>query len=243
MPADQYPLLVAGTTFYFYHIRFNLDGYRVYAIPYAFALIGLLAAAALRTDALASLLRKDISAIHRESFRQIRYVMALLFVYFLTADPSLPLLGPRFVVGFFALSYLLLLLTHWRLPAVITKYAFSGARVERTLIVGTPEKVADLGLYLAHKEDIGIKTIGIVCDGIPRGHLWKISRLGRAVGFKALAEDAQYHAGDRGRVSHFQEPARVHHRYLPGAGRAAARGQHAALDVHSQGLHVCGRRP
>lgn len=155
------------TTFYFYHIRFNLDGYRVYAIPYAFALIGLLAAAALRTDALASLLRKDISAIHRESFRQIRYVMALLFVYFLTADPSLPLLGPRFVVGFFALSYLLLLLTHWQLPAVITKYAFSGARVERTLIVGTPEKVADLGLYLAHKEDIGIKTIGIVCDDIP----------------------------------------------------------------------------
>src|SRR5271169_2380721 len=93
------------TSFYTYHTyqdTFTVDGYRVYAIPYAFALIGLLAAAALRTDALASLLRKDISAIHRESFRQIRYVMALLFVYFLTASP--PLLGARFVVGFFALS-------------------------------------------------------------------------------------------------------------------------------------------
>jgi exopolysaccharide biosynthesis polyprenyl glycosylphosphotransferase len=172
------------TTFYFYHASFSLDGYRVYAIPYAFALIGLLAAAALRTDALASLLRKDISAIHRESFRQIRYVMALLFVYLLTANTQL--LGWKFVVAFFALSYLLLLLTHWQLPAVITKYAFSGSRVERTLIVGSPEKVAELGLYLAHKEEIGIKTIGIVCDGIARGVYGKYRALGELSDLKPL---------------------------------------------------------
>jgi putative colanic acid biosynthesis UDP-glucose lipid carrier transferase len=172
------------TTFYCYHTTVTIEGYRVYAIPYAFALIGLLAAAALRTDALASLLRKDISAIHRESFRQIRYVMALLFVYFLTASP--PVLGSRFVVGFFALSYLVLLLSHWRLPAVITKYAFSGSRVERTLIVGSPEKVSDLGLYLAHKEEIGINTIGLVCDGIPRGTYGKYRALGELADLKPL---------------------------------------------------------
>jgi putative colanic acid biosynthesis UDP-glucose lipid carrier transferase len=172
------------TTFCLSHKVLCVDNYRVYAVPYAFALIGLLAAAALRTDALASLLRKDVSAIHKESFRQIRYVMALLFIYFLTANP--PLLGSRFVVAFFALSYLVLLLTHWRLPAVITKYAFSGSRVERTLIVGTPEKVADLGLYLAHKEDIGIRTIGIVCDGIPRGMYGKYRALGELSDLKPL---------------------------------------------------------
>jgi exopolysaccharide biosynthesis polyprenyl glycosylphosphotransferase len=169
-----YWALVAG--FKEYHMSVDAGGYRVYAIPYSFALIGLLTAAAMRTDALASLLRKDISAIHRESFRQIRYVMALLFIYFLTASP--PLLGSKFVVAFFALSYLVLLLTHWRLPAIITQYAFSGSRVERTLIVGTPEKVSELGLYLAHKEDIGIKTIGIVCDGIARGMYGKYRALG-----------------------------------------------------------------
>jgi exopolysaccharide biosynthesis polyprenyl glycosylphosphotransferase len=171
-------------TFEVYRVNFNLQDYRAYAIPYAFALIGLLAAAALRTDALASLLRKDVSAIHRESFRQIRYVMALLFIYFLTANP--PLLGSHFVVAFFALSYLVLLLTHWRLPAIITKYAFSGSRVERTLIVGTPEKVSELGLYLAHKEDIGIKTIGLVCDGIPRGVYGKYRALGELSDLKPL---------------------------------------------------------
>ncbi len=172
------------TTFCLDHTTLNLDSYRVYAIPYAFALIGLLAAAALRTDALASLLRKDVAAIHKEAFRQIRYVMALLFIYFLTANP--PILGSRFVVAFFALSYLVLLLTHWRLPAVITKYAFSGSRVERTLIVGTPEKVAELGLYLAHKEDIGIKTIGLVCDDIPRGTYGKYRALGELSDLKPL---------------------------------------------------------
>ena len=172
------------TSFCLDHTTLNIDSYRQYAIPYAFALIGLLAAAALRTDALASLLRKDVSAIHRESFRQIRYVMALLFIYFLTANP--PILGSRFVVAFFALSYLVLLLTHWKLPAVITKYAFSGSRVERTLIVGTPEKVAELGLYLAHKEDIGIKTIGIVCDDIPRGTYGKYRALGELSDLKPL---------------------------------------------------------
>lgn len=172
------------TTFCLDHTSLSLDSYRVYAIPYAFALIGLLAAAALRTDALASLLRKDIAAIHRESFRQIRYVMLLLFIYFLTANP--PVLGSRFVVAFFALGYLILLLTHWRLPAVMTKYAFSGARVERTLIVGTPEKVSELGLYLAHKEDIGIKTIGIVCDDIPRGTYGKYRALGELSDLKPL---------------------------------------------------------
>ena len=172
------------TTFCLDHTTISLDSYRVYAIPYAFALIGLLAAAALRTDALASLLRKDIAAIHRESFRQIRYVMLLLFIYFLTANP--PVLGSRFVVAFFALGYLVLLLTHWRLPAVMTKYAFSGSRVERTLIVGTPEKVAELGLYLAHKEDIGIKTIGIVCDDIPRGTYGKYRALGELSDLKPL---------------------------------------------------------
>ena len=31
------------TVFYLYHTTFTLEGYRVYAIPYAFALIGLLA--------------------------------------------------------------------------------------------------------------------------------------------------------------------------------------------------------
>jgi putative colanic acid biosynthesis UDP-glucose lipid carrier transferase len=172
------------TTFCLDHTSLTVDSYRVYAIPYAFALIGLLAAAALRTDALASLLRKDIAAIHRESFRQIRYVMLLLFIYFLTANP--PVLGSRFVVAFFALGYLILLLTHWRLPAVMTKYAFSGSRVERTLIVGTPEKVSELGLYLAHKEDIGIKTIGIVCDDIPRGTYGKYRALGELSDLKPL---------------------------------------------------------
>ena len=172
------------TTFFLGHKVLCMDNYRVYAVPYAFALIGLLAAAALRTDALASLLRKDIAAIHRESFRQIRYVILLLFIYFLTANP--PLLGAHFVVAFLALSYLVLLLTHWRLPAVITKYAFSGSRVERTLIVGTPEKVADLGLYLAHKEDIGIKTIGLVCDGIARGMYGKYRALGELSDLKPL---------------------------------------------------------
>jgi putative colanic acid biosynthesis UDP-glucose lipid carrier transferase len=172
------------TTFCLGHKVLCVDNYRIYAVPFAFALIGLLAAAALRSDALASLLRKDIAAIHRESFRQIRYMMLLLFVYFLTASP--PLLGSHFVVAFVALSYLVLLLTHWRLPAVITKYAFSGSRVERTLIVGTPEKVSEIGLYLAHKEDIGIKTIGIVCDGIPRGTYGKYRALGELSDLKPL---------------------------------------------------------
>ena len=172
------------TSFCVDHTMLGLDSYRAYAIPYAFALIGLLAAAALRSDALASLLRKDIAAIHRESFRQIRYVLLLLFVYFLTASPQI--LGARFVVAFVALSYLVLLLTHWRLPAVMTKYAFSGSRVERTLIVGTPEKVAELGLYLAHKEDIGIKTIGLVCDDIPRGTYGKYRALGELSDLKPL---------------------------------------------------------
>ncbi len=164
------------TTFCLDHKVLTWDNYRVYAAPYAFMLIGLLAAAALRTDALASLLRKDIAAIHREAFRQIRYIMALLFIYFLTASPQL--LGLHFVIVFFVLSYLILLLTHWRLPAVITKYAFGGSRVERTLIIGTPDQVTDMGLYLAHKEEIGIKTIGLVCDGIPRGMYGKYRALG-----------------------------------------------------------------
>jgi exopolysaccharide biosynthesis polyprenyl glycosylphosphotransferase len=176
-----YWVLVAA--FYTYH-KGTLEAYRVFAVPYAFALIGLLAAAALRTDALASLLRKDISAIHRESFRQIRYVIVLFFVYFLTAN--MPILGSKFVLAFCFLTYLVLLLTHWKLPTIITKYAFSGSRVERTLIVGTPEKVADLGLYLAHKEDIGIKTIGLVCDGIPRGTYGKYRALGELSDLKPL---------------------------------------------------------
>lgn len=164
------------TTLYLHHKVLTADNYREYALPYAFMLIGLLVAAALRSDALASLLRKDISAIHREAFRQIRYIMMMLFVYFLTANP--PVLGSHFILIFFGFSYIILLLTHWRLPAVITKYAFGGSRVERTLIVGTPDQVAELGLYLAHKEEIGIKTIGLVCDGIPRGMYGKYRALG-----------------------------------------------------------------
>jgi putative colanic acid biosynthesis UDP-glucose lipid carrier transferase len=164
------------TTFCLNHQVLTLENYRVYAVPYAFVLIGLLVAAALKSDALASLLRKDIAAINRESFRQIRYIILLLFIYFLTASPVV--LGLHFVLIFFALSYVILLLTHWRLPAIITKYAFSGSRVERTLIIGTPDQVSDLGLYLAHKEEIGIRTVGLVCDGIPRGTYGKYRALG-----------------------------------------------------------------
>jgi len=52
--------------------------------------------------------------------------------------------------------------------------------------VGTPEKVAELGLYLAHKEEIGIKTIGIVCDDIPRGLYGKYRALGELADLKPL---------------------------------------------------------
>lgn len=164
--------------------EYDAEAYRPYAVPYVFAIIGLLAAAALRTDALASLLRKDVSAIHRESFRQIRYMMALLFVYFLTTN--VPLLGSIFVLDFFVLSYLVLILTHLRLPAIITKYAFSGSRIERTLVIGSPGKISELGLYLAHKEDIGIKTIGIVCEGMSRGTYGKYRVLGELADLKPL---------------------------------------------------------
>ncbi len=164
------------TTLCLEHQAMTQDKYRDYALPYAFMLIGLLAAAALRSDAVASVLRKDVSTIHREAFRQIRYIMMMLFVYFLTTGA--PVLGPHFILIFFGLCYGILLFTQWRLPAMIAKYAFHGSRVERSLIVGTPDQVSDLGLYLAHKEEIGIKTIGLVCDGIPRGMYGKYRALG-----------------------------------------------------------------
>ncbi len=99
---------------------------------------------------------------HRLSLRQtIASVGTLVFYLIATKDSFI---SRVFFFNFVPLLYLILLLSHHYLPNFLARTVFAGIREEKTLLVGPARKAAELREWLKRKSEIGLRTVGLLCD-------------------------------------------------------------------------------
>ncbi len=107
-------------------------------------------------------LQNELLRQHRLSLRQtLASVGALVFYLIATKDAFISRI---FFFNFVPWLYVALLFSHHYLPHFLARRIFTGAREEKTLLVGTSGKAAQLRGWLRRKGDIGLRTIGLVSD-------------------------------------------------------------------------------
>jgi exopolysaccharide biosynthesis polyprenyl glycosylphosphotransferase len=107
-------------------------------------------------------LQNELLRQHRLSLRQtLASVGALVFYLVATKDAFISRI---FFFNFVPWLYVALLFSHHYLPQFLARRIFTGAREEKTLLVGTSGKAAQLRGWLRRKGDIGLRTIGLVSD-------------------------------------------------------------------------------
>src|SRR3954462_2192860 len=107
-------------------------------------------------------LQNELLRQHRLSLRQtFASVGALVFYLIATKDAFISRL---FFFNFVPWLYVVLLFSHHYLPQFLARRIFTGSREEKTILVGTSAKAAQLRAWLHRKSDVGLRTIGLISD-------------------------------------------------------------------------------
>ncbi len=104
--------------------------------------------------------RDELLRPHRLSLRQTIASVGLLVIYLVATKDAF--ISRIFFFNFVPWLYVALLFSHHYLPALLARSVFR--REEKTVLVGPPQKAADLGDWLRRKAEIGLRTIGLVYD-------------------------------------------------------------------------------
>ncbi|HEY4284334.1 MAG TPA: exopolysaccharide biosynthesis polyprenyl glycosylphosphotransferase, partial [Chthoniobacterales bacterium] len=105
-------------------------------------------------------LRDDLLHPHRLSLRQTIASVGLLVIYLIATKDAF--ISRIFFFNFVPWLYIALLFSHHYLPGVLARGVFR--REEKTLLVGPPQKAVTLRDWLRRKSEIGLRTVGIICD-------------------------------------------------------------------------------
>ena len=130
---------------------------------YFFIIVMALAMEALyryKTDT--SLLRKSTLEKHRTAIGQTLASSAAVLAFLVaTKDQSISRL---FLLCFSVALYGVLFSTACVLPGTLARFTFSGINQEITLLLGPSAKALALKTWLRRKADLGIHTVGLICD-------------------------------------------------------------------------------
>src|SRR6478672_4281404 len=107
-------------------------------------------------------LQNELLRQHRLSLRQTFASVGTLVFYLIATKDAF--ISRFFFFNFVPGLYVALLFSHHYLPQFLARRIFTGAREEKTLLVGTSGKAAQLRGWLRRKGDIGLRTIGLVSD-------------------------------------------------------------------------------
>jgi putative colanic acid biosynthesis UDP-glucose lipid carrier transferase len=107
-------------------------------------------------------LQNELLRQHRLSMRQVFASIGTLVLYLIATKDAF--ISRIFFFNFVPWLYVALLFSHHYLPSFLARRIFTGAREEKTLLVGSTEKAAQLRAWLRRKADIGLRTVGLVCD-------------------------------------------------------------------------------
>src|SRR5436309_2228481 len=105
-------------------------------------------------------LQNELLRPHRLSLRQTVASVGLLVVYLVATKDAF--ISRVFFFNFVPWLYVALLFSHYYLPSVLARGFFK--REEKTLLIGSPQKAAQLRDWLRRKAAIGLHTVGLISD-------------------------------------------------------------------------------
>ena len=146
--------------------------WRRYSTYCTVLVIGMLAESLSREGSKNYFLQSELLRQHRLSLRQTVASVGALVLYLIAAKDAF--ISRVFFFNFVPWLYLALLFSHHFLPHFLARRVFA-LREEKTLLVGSTGKAAQLRGWLRRKGDFGLRTVGIICeepldctqDGIP----------------------------------------------------------------------------
>ena len=105
-------------------------------------------------------LQNELLRPHRLSLRQTAASVGLLVLYLVAAKDAF--ISRVFLFNFVPWLYIALLFSHYYLPSILARGIFR--REDRTLLVGSSQRAAQLRDWLQRKSEIGFRTIGLVSE-------------------------------------------------------------------------------
>src|SRR2546430_4412997 len=147
--------------------------WRRYSIYCALLVLGMTLESLSRDGSKNYFLQNALRRQHRLSVAQTFASVGTLVFYLIATKDSF--ISRIFFFNFVPWLYVALLFSHHYLPQFLARRIFTGAREEKTVLVGSSAKAAQLRAWLRRKGDIGLRTIGLICnepiekteDGIP----------------------------------------------------------------------------
>ncbi|MFL6536928.1 MAG: exopolysaccharide biosynthesis polyprenyl glycosylphosphotransferase [Chthoniobacterales bacterium] len=167
--------------------------WRRYSIYCSMLVLGLVLESFSRDGSKNYFLQNELLRQHRLSLRQtFASIGALVFYLIATKDAFI---SRVFFFNFVPWLYVALLFSHHYLPWLLAQHFFTGVHRQRTLLVGKPERAANLRGWLRRKEEMGLQAVGLLCDdeagrtegGIPvLGNLSDVERVIRDQGITQI---------------------------------------------------------
>jgi exopolysaccharide biosynthesis polyprenyl glycosylphosphotransferase len=140
-------------------LTFNARRYGIYC---ALLVLGMAMESLSRDGSKNYFLQNELLRQHRLSLRQTFASVGALVLYIVAAKDAF--ISRVFFFNFVPWLYVVLLFSHHYLPSILARGIFKGEREEKTLLVGSSEKAAQLRGWLRRKADIGLRTIGLISD-------------------------------------------------------------------------------
>src|SRR5712671_4413629 len=106
------------------------------------------------------LLQNELLRPHRLSLRQTAASIGLLVLYLVAAKDAF--ISRVFLFNFVPWLYVALLFSHYYLPSLLSWGIFR--REDKTLLIGSGQRAAQLREWLQRKSEIGLHTVGLVSD-------------------------------------------------------------------------------
>src|SRR3954470_9503008 len=136
--------------------------WRRYSIYCALLVLGMTIESFSRDGSKNYFLQNELLRQHRLSLRQTFASTGTLVFYLIATKDSF--ISRIFFFNFVPWFYVALLFSHHYLPHFLARRIFTGSREEKTLLVGTSLKAAQLRSWLRRKSDVGLRTIGLISD-------------------------------------------------------------------------------
>jgi putative colanic acid biosynthesis UDP-glucose lipid carrier transferase len=136
--------------------------WRRYSIYCGVLVLGMVVESLSRDGSKNYFLQNELLRQHRLSIRQTAASVGALVLYLVAAKDAF--ISRVFFFNFVPWLYVALLFSHHYLPSFLARGIFSGIREEKTLLIGSTRKAAQLRGWLRRKADIGLRSVGLICD-------------------------------------------------------------------------------
>ncbi len=152
--------------FYFISYFYSSVPSTLHYLIYSFlVVVSLSLEAGTRTVSDADWSEKSVLEKHKVAVRQSIFAAAGV-VFFLAATKD-QFISRTFLFTYFGLLYVCLLFSMQVLPKFLLNIAFRGARYERTLLIGQPDKIDSFRAWLSRKTLLRFEVVGFLSDKKP----------------------------------------------------------------------------